>query len=148
MAWLYHPIAERKSSSSDKVYTVCIREDDRISDADARRQAARLTCNCAGWVQRCPGGLDENRTCRHVKQEADALRRFKASASAKVAQPAAPKSVPTMPKGKAAPATALTSASSVEPRRPEPERVDAAEWVTLTEAPKVRSTTRAGALEL
>ena len=156
MAWLYHPIAERKSSSSDKVYTVCIREDDRISDADARRQAARLTCNCAGWVQRCPGGLDENRTCRHVKQEADALRRFKASASAKVAQPAAPKSVPTMPKGKAVPATALTSASSdfgelsrvVEPRQPEPERVDATGWVTLTEAPKVRSTTRAAALEL
>jgi len=140
MAWLYHPIAERQSSSSDKVYTVCIREDDRISDANARRQAARLTCNCAGWVQRCPGGLDENRTCRHVKQEADALRRFKANGSAKFAQPAAPKPAPTALKGKAAPATAS--------RQPEPERVDATGWVTLTEAPKVRSTTRAGALEL
>ena len=140
MAWLYHPIAEHPSSSSDKIYTVCIREDDRIIDADARRQAARLTCNCPGFTRRCPDGLDENRTCRHIEQEAGALRRFKANASAKVAQPAAPKSAPTALKGKAAPATG--------PRQPEPERVDAAEWVTLKEPPKVRSTTRAAALGL
>ena len=137
MAWLYHPISEHPSSSSDKIYTVCIREDDRIIDADARRQAARLTCNCMGFTRRCPDGLDENRTCRHVEQESGALRRFKANASAKAAQPAAPKSAL---KGKVAPATA--------PRQPEPERVDATELVTLTEAPKVRSTTRAAALEL
>jgi len=140
MAWLYHPIAEHPSSSSDKIYTVCIREDDRITDADERRRAAILTCCCPGWTRRCPGGTDESRACRHVEQEAGALRRFKADVSAKFAQPAAPKSVPTMPKGKAAPATAL--------RQPEPERVDATGWVTLTEAPKVRSTTRAAALEL
>ena len=106
-----------------------LREDDRIADAHERRQAAGLTCNCMGFTRRCPGGLDENRTCRHVEQEAEALRRFKANVSAKVAQPAAPKSAPTALKGKAAPATG--------PRQAEPERVDAAEWVTLTEAPKV-----------
>ena len=89
MAWLYHPIEEYQSSSSDKVYTVCIREDDRIADAHERRQAARLTCNCMGFTRRCPGGLDENRTCRHVEQEAAALCLFKASAGAKVAQPTA-----------------------------------------------------------
>jgi len=135
MAWLYHPIAEHPSSSSDKVYTVCIREDDRITDADERRRAAILTCCCPGWTRRCPSGTDESRTCRHVEQEAEALRRFKADVSAKIAQPAAP----TAPKSKVAPATA--------PRQSRPERVDATEWVTLTEAPKVRSAMRA-ALEL
>jgi hypothetical protein len=135
MAWLYHPIAEYQSSSSDKVYTVCIREDDRIADAHERRQAAILTCCCPGWTRRCPSGTDESRTCRHVEQEAGALRRFKADVSAKIAQPAAP----TAPKSKVAPATT--------PRQSRPERVDATEWVTLTEAPKVRSAMRA-ALEL
>jgi hypothetical protein len=94
MAWLYHPIAEHPSSSSDKVYTVCIREDDRIRDADARRQAAILTCCCPGWTRRCPGGTDESRTCRHVEQELTALRLFK---KAKSTQPAAkPQTAPIL----------------------------------------------------
>ena len=134
MAWLYHPIAEYQSSSSDKIYTVCVREDDRIADADERRRAARLTCNCMGFTRRCPSGKDESRTCRHVEQEADALRRFKSNASAKATQPAA------APKGKASPATG--------PRQPEPDRATATEWVTLTEAPKVRNATQAAALVL
>jgi len=84
-AYQYHPIATHPSSSSDKVYTVCIREDTRITSPAERRQAALLTCNCPGWTRRCPDGTDASRTCRHTQAEARKLAQFKAGTLARPA---------------------------------------------------------------
>lgn len=86
-AYLFHPISTHPSSSSNKTYTVCIREDMRITDPAKRRQAAILTCNCAGWCvsKSNRGKPDAERTCRHVKAEAEALAQFKAGAITKPA---------------------------------------------------------------
>jgi len=78
-AYEYHVVDEYDSSSSDATYTVCVRVDLRIADPKERIQKAILTCNCAGWCRRCPDGTDASRTCRHVRQEAAALVRFKAN---------------------------------------------------------------------
>jgi len=106
-------------------FTPLASEDDRIADANVRRQAATLSCNCAGWTSRCAGGTDASRTCRHVEQETATLRKFKAG-RAQTAQP-----------------VAIATA-----RQFAPERAASGEWVTLTEAPKVRSAARATAREL
>ncbi len=79
-AYEYHVVREYESSSSDAVYTVCIRVDTRIADPTTRRQRAILSCNCAGWTRRCLDGTDASRRCRHVKQEAAALEAFRAGA--------------------------------------------------------------------
>ena len=77
-AYEYHVVNEYASSSSDATYTVCVRVDLRIADQAERIQRAELSCNCRGWtlhVDRTTG----RRTCKHVRQEADALARFKAN---------------------------------------------------------------------
>lgn len=81
-AYVYHVVNEYQSSHDDETwYTVCIREDTRIGNLDERRQRAILTCSCRGWILHCPGGKDENRSCRHTKAEAAALAKFKRGAS-------------------------------------------------------------------
>jgi hypothetical protein len=86
-AYLFRPISTHPSSSSDKIYTVCIREDTRITDPAKRRQAAILTCNCAGWCvsKSNKGKADSERTCRHTASEASTLAQFKAGAITKPA---------------------------------------------------------------
>lgn len=97
MAYQFHPVATHFSSSSDKAYTVCVREDTRIADPNERKQAAILTCNCPGWTRRCPDGTDASRTCKHVKAEAHKLAQFK-SGTAKPAATTARQPLSEMPK--------------------------------------------------
>jgi hypothetical protein len=78
-AYEYHVVNEYDSSSSDATYTVCVRVDTRIRDPQERIARAMLTCNCPGFTRRCPDGTDASRTCRHIRQEAAALARFKAN---------------------------------------------------------------------
>ncbi len=92
-AYHYHVVREYDSSSSDATYTVCVRVDLRITDPKQRIEQAILTCNCRGWCLRAPDGTDASRTCRHVRQEAEALARFKAN-NGSLNVPAQPKSMP------------------------------------------------------
>jgi hypothetical protein len=103
-AYEYHVVNEYDSSSSDATYTVCVRVDTRIRDSQERIARAMLTCNCHGFTHRCPDGTDASRTCKHVRQEAAALARFKAnggslhaSVQSKVTSVTAPPNVLTEP---------------------------------------------------
>jgi len=91
-AYQYHVVNEYHSSSSDAIYTVCIRVDLRLGPTE-RIDRALLTCGCPGWTKRCPDGTDASRTCKHVRQEAAALARFKANGGSLHAQ-AQPTAVP------------------------------------------------------
>ena len=100
-AYEYHVVNEYDSSSSDATYTVCVRVDTRIRDHQERIARAMLTCNCPGFTHRCPDGTDASRTCKHVRQEAAALARFKSNGGTlhapvqpKIAPVAAPSPAP------------------------------------------------------
>ena len=99
MAYQFHPVATHFSSSSDKAYTVCVREDTRIANPTERKQAAILTCNCPGWCvsKSNRGKTDAERTCRHTRAEAVQLARWKAG-TAKPAATTARQALSEMPK--------------------------------------------------
>ena len=102
-AYQYHVVNEYNSSSSDTIYTVCIRVDLRLGPTE-RIEKALLTCGCPGWTKRCADGTDASRTCKHVRQEAAALAHFKANGGSLLA--------PTQPL--TAPVTVLTEPPPVK----------------------------------